>query len=96
MEEKYYFEILFQKLEEVKEEQKDYKILYITSALAGFFKTPVIISDIDNRLDNIFTFERDTEIAGFFHCRVLRPDWKDYSVVSHSSAPPFPAAYRKS
>jgi hypothetical protein len=31
MEEKYNFEILFQKLEEVKEEQKDYKILDITS-----------------------------------------------------------------
>lgn len=31
MEEKYNFEIIFQKLEEAKEEQKDYKILDITS-----------------------------------------------------------------
>lgn len=31
MEVKYNFEIIFQKLEEAKEEQKDYKILDITS-----------------------------------------------------------------
>jgi hypothetical protein len=31
MEEKYNFEIIFQKLEEAKEEQKDYKILDLTS-----------------------------------------------------------------